>query len=201
MFLERGFESSHEAVRDWEWRFAPLIAEQLRRRRRGKAGRSWYTDETYLKVGGKWCYLYRTVDSNGIIVEFMLRPTRDAVSAKRFFRKALLARHTTPLRVINVDKNPSYPKAVSKLGKKGTSPPECEPRPVKYLNNRIEQDHRFIKWRVNPGMGFWAFDTAWRTLQRNEAMHQLRKGQIRGTSRQDIRSQVRFVHTAFVLAA
>lgn len=82
-------------------------------------------------------YLYRAVDSNGSTVAFMLSPSRDAVSAKRFFRKALRARHTVAPRVINVDKNPSYPKAVKKLQKKSTLPKECELRPVKYLNNLI----------------------------------------------------------------
>src|SRR5947209_12713330 len=65
MFLVRGFEFTHEAIRDWEARFAPLITEQLRSRRRGKAGRSWYVDETYVKVSGKWCYLYRAIDRDG----------------------------------------------------------------------------------------------------------------------------------------
>jgi len=90
---------------------------------------------------------------------------------------------------------------VGKLKKKGTLPPGCQLRPVKYLNNLIEQDHRFIKRRVNPGMGFWSFDTAWRTLQGYEAMNQLRKGQIKGTTKGDISSQVRFVTAAFGLAA
>ena len=158
-------------------------------------------DETYIKVKGKWMYLYRAVDSDGNTVEFMLSPTRDAVSAKRFFRKALRAQHTVPPRVINVDKNPAYPKAVGKLKRKGTLPPECKLRPVKYLNNLIEQDHRFIKRRVNPGMGFSSFDTAWRTLQGYEATNQLRKGQVQGTTRGDIQSQIRFVSAAFGLAA
>ena len=146
-------------------------------------------------------YLYRAVDSNGNTIEFMLSSTRDALSAKRFFRKALRARHTVAPRVINVDKNPSYPKAVGKLQKKGTLPESCELRPIKYLNNLIEQDHRFIKRRVNPGMGFWSFDTAWRTLQGYEATNQLRKGQIQGTTKGDINSQVRFVSAAFGLVA
>ena len=146
-------------------------------------------------------YLYRAVDSHGDTVEFMLSPGRDAVSAKRFLRKALRSRHAVPPRVINVDRNPSYPKAVGKLKKKGVLPKGCKLRPVKYLNNLIEQDHRFIKRRVNPGMGFWSFDTAWRTLQGYEATNQLRKGQVQGTTKGDIRSQIRFVSTAFGLAA
>ena len=109
-------------------------------------------DETYVKVKAQWMYLYRALDSDGATVEFMLSPTRNATSAGyplgAFFRKALRARHTVAPRVINVDKNPSYPKAVGKLKRKGTLPPGCELRPVKYLNNLVEQDHRFIKRRV-----------------------------------------------------
>lgn len=146
-------------------------------------------------------YLYRAVDSDGATVEFMLSPTRNTQAAKRFFRKALRARHTTPPRVINVDRNPSYPKAVSKLKRKGTLPRGCALRPIKYLNNLVEQDHRFIKRRTNPGMGFASFDTAWRTLQGYEATNQLRKGQVKGTTRGDINSQVRFVERAFGLTA
>ncbi len=146
-------------------------------------------------------YLYRAVDSEGNTIEFMLSLTRNGQDAKRFFRKALRAKHTVPPRVSNVDKNPAYPKAVGKLMKKGTLPQGCKLRPVKYLNNLVEQDHLFIKRRVNPGMGFWSFYTAWRTLQGYEATNQLRKGQVRGTTKGDIRSQVRFVSTAFGLAA
>jgi len=145
-------------------------------------------------------YSYRAVGSIGSTVEFMLSATRDATSAKRFFRKALRAHHNTAPRVINVDRNPAYPKAVDKLKKKGTLPQGCTLRPVKYLNNLIEQDHRFIKRRVNPGMGFWSSETAWRTLQGYEAMHQLRKGQIQSTSKGDIHSQIRFMLMAFELA-
>src|SRR3954465_1377914 len=127
--------------------------------------------------------MYRAVDSNGDTVEFMLSPQRDAVSAKCFFRKALRNRQIVPPRAINVDRHPAYPKAIGKLKKKGTLPPDCQLRPVKYLNNLIEQDHRFIKRRTNPGMGFWSIDTAWRTIQGYEATNQLRKGQVQGTTR------------------
>jgi IS6 family transposase len=90
---------------------------------------------------------------------------------------------------------------VDKLKRKGTLPSGCELRPVKYLNNLVEQDHRFIKRRTNPAMGFRSFDTAWRTLQGYEAAHHLRKGQVKGTTKADIKSQIRFVSTAFGLVA
>ena len=197
---ERGLSVDHTTIYRWVQRYAPTLEKKCRARLK-TTNDSWRVDETYIRVKGQWMYLYRAVDSNGNTVEFMLSPTRDAVSSKRFSRKGLHGRHTTDPRVINVDRNPSHPKAVGKLKKKGTLLSGCEPRPIKCLDNLIEQEHRFIKRSVNPGMDFWSFDTAWRTLQGYEAMHQLRKGQIQGTIRSDINSQVRFVSTAFGLAA
>jgi len=84
MFLERGFEFTHEAVRDWEARFAPLIADQLRAKRRGLARRSWYVDETYVNVKGKWCDLYRAIDRDGNLVDSLLSEKRDMEAAQRF---------------------------------------------------------------------------------------------------------------------
>jgi putative transposase len=69
MFLERGFEFTHEAVREWETRFAPLVADRLRAKRKGQAGRSWHVDETYIQVAGKWKYLYRAIDREGNLVD------------------------------------------------------------------------------------------------------------------------------------
>src|SRR3712207_5095456 len=86
MFLERGFVFTHETVRDWEARFAPLLGERLRAKRRGHAGRSWYVDETYLKVNGRWCYLYRAIDRDGTLVDARLSETRDMEGAQQFFR-------------------------------------------------------------------------------------------------------------------
>src|SRR3954454_8044800 len=200
MMAERGLSVDHTTIYRWVQHFAPIVERKCRAKLKTTSD-SWRVDETYVKVKGQWMYLYRAVDSAGNTVEFMLSPTRDGQAAKRFFRKALRARHTAVPRVINVDKNPSYPKAVNKLKRKGTLPPGCELRPIKYLNNLIEQDHRFLKRRVNPGMGFWSFDTAWRTIQGYEATNQLRKGQVKGTNKGDIRSQNRFVSRAFGLAA
>jgi putative transposase len=91
LFLLRGYTFTHEAMREWEERFAPLLAGQLRRQRQGKIGRRWYVDETYLKVKGKWCYLYRAIDRNGNLLDSMLSATRDIMAAQQFFRVPLVS--------------------------------------------------------------------------------------------------------------
>jgi transposase-like protein len=113
MMAERGLSVDHTTIYRWVQRYAPVLEKHCRARLK-PTNDSWRVDETYIKVKGQWMYLYRAVDSKGNTVEFMLSPTRNAQAAKRFFRKALQARHMVPPRVINVDRNPSYPKAVSK---------------------------------------------------------------------------------------
>ena len=90
LLLQRGFEVSHETIRVWEYRFAPLISENLRAKRRGKAGRSWYLDETYIKVNGRWRYLYRAIDREGNLLDSMLSEHRDKHAARRFLRRLLV---------------------------------------------------------------------------------------------------------------
>ena len=104
-------------------------------------------------------YLYRAVDSVGNTLEFLLSPTRDAVAAKQFFQKTLEASHTVSPCVITVDKNAAYPKAFNELKEDDVVLQRCELRQIKYLNNIIEQDHRFIKRLVKPGLGFFSFET------------------------------------------
>src|SRR5436189_6382528 len=111
------------------------------------------------------------------------------------------APHTVTPRVINVDKNAAYPKALDTLKANQQLPPACDLRQVKYLNNLIEQDHRFIKRRTRPGLGFFAFDTAQRTLRGYETMNMLRKGQIKGVDKGDILAQVHLINSLFGLAA
>src|SRR6185437_11301148 len=102
MFLIRGFVFSYEAVRDWEAKLTPALAEDLRRRRRGKVGRSWYVDETYIRVRGGWRYLYRAIDRAGALVDVMLSEHRDLAAAKAFFRSAKAVTGVTPDRVTTV---------------------------------------------------------------------------------------------------
>jgi transposase, IS6 family len=145
---------------------------------------SWRVDETYLKVKKGWMYLHRAVDSKGNTLEFLLSQTYDA-AAIQFFQRTLGSAHTVSPRVITVDKNAAYPKAISALKATGELPASCDLRQVKYLNNIVEQDHRFIKRRVKPGLGFFSFETAWRTLQGNELMNMVRKGQMCGVEKGD----------------
>jgi len=145
-------------------------------------------------------YLYRAVDSQGNTLELLLSPTRDAQAAKRFLSKALAALHTSTPRVITGDKNAAYPKAFKELKAERILPDPCELRQNKYLNNLIEQDHRFIKRLVKLGMGFFSFETAWQTVQGYEAMHMRRSGQIHGVEKGDSRKQVAFIASLFGVA-
>ena len=154
MFLERGITFTYEAVREWERRFAPLITEQLRIKRRGRAGQSWCVDETYVRVKGKWCYLYRAIDTDGNLVDSRLSEKRDMEAAQRFFKQALAIVDQAPERVIT-DGHTSYPRAVRE-----TLGDQVLHRTSKYLNNRLEQDHRGVKQRYYPMHGFGSFDSA-----------------------------------------
>jgi IS6 family transposase len=154
-----------------------------------------------VKVKGAWMYLSRAVDSAGNTLEVLLSATRDTTAAKRFFAKALGAAHTAVPRVITVDKNAVYPKALGELKAEGTIPHHSELRQVKYLNHLVEQDQRFIKRLVKPGLGFGAFETAWRTLQGYEVMHMIRKGQMKGGGRGAVTSQVSFIASLFGVGA
>jgi putative transposase len=118
MFLIRGYTFTHEAVRTWEARFAPLLTAHLKAKCRGQAGKSWYVDETDIKVNGQWHYLYRAIDRNGNLVDTMLSPTRDLAAARVFFKQATATVRYKPDRV-TTDKHGSSPRAIRQiLGRK-----------------------------------------------------------------------------------
>lgn len=162
---------------------------------------SWRVDETYIRVQGRWCYLYRAIDSTGATIDFLLSALRDAVAAKRLFRKALAdPAHPQP-RVINTDQARIYDPAIAAVKQEGTLRRRCRHRPVQYLNNVLEQDHRALKRRLKAKQGFRKFHAARRTLEGYEAMQMIRKGQARWISVSDVSQQIRFIHKLFDLAA
>ena len=163
LFPGRHFED----VTVWRWvqHYAPVLNQRLRRELR-RPNRSWGVDETYVRVAGKWAYLYRAIDSSGDTIDFMLSPKRDLTAAKLFLRLALSGTGGIRPRVIN-----------------------------------FEQDHRFIKKRMAASLWFRSTEGALRTIDGYEAMHQIRKGQIRWLSQGDVVGQHRFIHTLFGIAA
>jgi putative transposase len=178
MFLERGFEFTHEAVREWEARFAPLLADHLRAKRRGQAGRSWYVDETYVNGKGKWCYLYRAIDRDGNLVDSMVSEKRNMEAAKRFFKQAVELVGHAPERV-TTDGHDSYPRAIRE-----TLGSDVLHRTNRYLNNRLEQDHRGIKQWYYPMRGFGSFTSASRFCRAFDEVRQFFR--VRTTMKQKI---------------
>ena len=197
---ERGVEVDHSTINRWVLKYAPELDKRIRPPLK-LTNDSWRVDETYIQIKGVWKYLYRAVDSQGSTLDFMLSAKRDGKAAARFFRKVLKANHVTQPRVINVDKNAAYPVAMETLKSEQTLAPETQLRQVKYLNNRIEQDHRNIKRIVKPMLGFKSFHSARRTLSGIEAMKMICKGQVEGVETGDVRSQVEFVSQLFGVVA
>lgn len=162
---------------------------------------SWRVDETYIKVNGEWKYLYRAVDSEGNTLDFMLSARRNKEAAHRFFKKVLKRNYNKQPRVINVDKDKAYPPATRELKEEKILNNNSELRQVKYLNNRIEQDHRGIKKITKAGLGYQSFHTAWRTIRGIETMHMISKGQVENVSKGDSVSEKEFIESLFGIAA
>jgi len=159
MLSERGFEITNETLRLWVKLLAPEITTVLRKYRRGKCGKSWYIDETYIKIKGKNRYVYRAIDRAGNLVDCMVSAKRDMEAARRFFKRAVSVTGVVPDRA-TTDGHSSYPKAIKKeLGKSVLH------RYNRYLNNYTEQSHRNLKQRYYPMRGFGNFYSAYRVCR------------------------------------
>ena len=141
-------------------------------------GRSWRADETYVKIRGEWCYLYRAVDRAGRTVDFRLSPRRDVAAAKAFFRKAVKSQQRAP-QTITLDGYAASHRAVRELKADRSLSADTKLRSSKYLNNLIEQDHRGVKQRIAVMLGFKGFRNAAITIAGIELPHRIRKGQFR----------------------
>jgi IS6 family transposase len=200
MMQERGLGVDHSTVFRWVQRYAPEINKRVRQHLK-MSGASYRVDETYIKVGKTCKYLYRAVDKEGNTIEFMLSARRDVPAAKRFFKKLMWAEHRRLPFSISVDKNAAYPEAFSTSQAEKTVPQDCKLRRVKYLNNVIEQDHRFVKKKVRASQCFKSFHTAERTLEGIEAINMIRKGQVKRLAASDAMGKARFVASLFQIAA
>jgi transposase, IS6 family len=200
MMRERGLDVDHSTVFRWVQRYAPEINKRIRPHLK-MSGTSYRVDETYIKVGKSCKYLYRAVDKEGQSIEFMLSAKRDVSAAKRFFKKVMRAEHRRLPFSISVDKNAAYPEAFNASQEERIVPEDCLLRRVKYLNNVIEQDHRFIKKKVRASQCFKSFHTAERTLEGIDALNMIRRGQVKRLAGSDAQGQAKFVLRLFQVAA
>jgi len=173
---ERGLTISHTTILRWVLQYSPIINRRIRKHLKPTSD-SWRVDETFIKISGKWCYLYRAVDSEGATIDFWISTNRDKKSAKKFFNKALKSNHNNIPRVITTDKYYTYEVLIDELIYGGKLPCKTQHRQIKYLNNIVEQDHRFIKRKVKPMLGFKNFKSACSTISGIETMHMLHKNQ------------------------
>jgi len=173
MMAERGVAIDHSTIHRWAIKMLPVLAAVCRRRKR-PVGRSWRMDETYVKVGGQWKYLYRAVDRDGDTIDLLLRAKRDHAAARAFFERAIDL-YGVPEK-ITIDKSGSNTAAITSMQADSGLP--IQMRQSKYLNNLVEQDHRAVKRITRPMLGFKSFRCARILIAGIETMHMIRKGQL-----------------------
>jgi transposase-like protein len=183
MMAERGISVDHATVGRWVVRYSPELLERFNLQKRA-VSRKWHIDETYIKVRGRWMYLYRAIDSHGDTVEFWFSERRNLAAAKRFLSKAL-KRHGRPERIV-IDGSQTNREAILSCDTtdrlQDRSRRKLKPiriRQSAYLNNRIEQDHRAVKRRVRPMLGFKSMASARAIIGGIELVHMMRKGQAK----------------------
>jgi transposase-like protein len=199
MMQERGVSVDPSTIFRWVQRYAPEIEKRVRRYQRHRSG-SWRVDETYVRIGGKWKYLFRAVDKHGQLIDFMLSDRRNTRAAYRFLRKAVKTMSDYPPESITTDKLASYPKAIRRLQAEGVLPKEVVHRTSKYLNNIIEADHGALKRVIRPTRGFQSMKTGYATIKGFEVMRMIRRGHC-DLTQPGVTGEVRLINQLFGLAA
>jgi transposase-like protein len=199
MMSERSVSVSPSTIFRWVQRYAPEIEKRIRPYQGPRSG-SWRVDETYVRVGGRWRYLFRAVDKHGRLIASKLSSRRDTGAAYRFLRKALRAMSDDPPSSITTDKLASYPKAILRLQSEGLLPNDVKYRTSKYLNNILEADHGALKRVIRPTRGFQSMKTAAATLTGFEIMRMIRRGHCIQRERRAT-GEIRLVNQLFGLAA
>ena len=200
MMLERGLTINHTTPYRWVQQYAPALDKKMRPYLK-QTNSSWHCDETYVKIKSHWHYLYRAIDRCGNTLDWMLSKKRNKKAAKNFFKKILSNNHCKKPRTITVDKNKAFPPAVIELKIEHEFASNCKLQRIKYLNNIQEQDHRFIKRMIKNNQWFQSFNTAKNTIAGFEAMHMIKKGQIRYIAANDPIAQKQFIERLFGIAA
>ena len=176
LLAERGIFVDHSTIHRWVVEYSPKLLKKFHKCKK-KIHKSWRMNETYIKVKGKWHYLYRAVDKLGQTIDIYLSKRRDTASAKLFFQRAF--RSSGVPEKVNIDKSGSNTAALKAMNEGFKSKDKVLIRQNKYLNNLVEQDHRFIKKKVKPMLGFFSLKSARATLAGIELHHMLRKRQFK----------------------
>jgi transposase-like protein len=176
MMADRGISLAHTTILRWVQHYLPEFEKRWKRYARSVGG-SWRMDETYIKVRGRWVYLYRAVDKAGWTVDFFLSRNRDVNAAKGFLRRAM--KHTRKPTKITLDAYAASHRAVREMKENGEVPQRVKVRSSQYLNNLIEQDHRRVKQRIRPMLGFKRFDNAAVAISGIELAEKIKKGQFK----------------------
>tara|TARA_B110000003_G_C16488413_1_gene472450 strand:+ start:69 stop:770 length:702 start_codon:yes stop_codon:yes gene_type:complete len=174
---DRGIKVDHSTLHDWVIKYTKLFEKNIHKKK-SKVNGSWRMDETYIKVKGKWKYLYRAVDKYGDTIDFLLTAHRDTKSAVRFLKRAM--KHNGTPTIITIDGSHANKSAIEEVNKKLNVADEnkIKIRQTKYLNNIVEQDHRGIKRIYKHMLGFNNFHTAHHTLRGIEMVRMIKKGQF-----------------------
>lgn len=187
---ELGINVTHTTIMRWVLEYSPIIDQKVRKHLKS-TNDSWRMDETYIRIKGKNAYLYRAVDSDGKTIDFYVSEFRDKVAAKTSFKKALNASHNNQLRVITTNQYAATESAIYEMQTDGVISKKTELRKIKYLNNIIEQDHRFIIEKLMLCF-FNSLKTAENTICGIEIMHMIKKGQIDGS--QNVLFEVKLIN-------
>jgi transposase-like protein len=199
MMQERGVEVDASTIFRWVQRYAPELEKRIRRYQ-GYRSSSWRVDETYVKVGGQWKYLFRAVDKYGRLIDFMLLDRRDTRAAHSFLGKAVKTMCNWPPHSITTDKLGSYPKAIRRLQREGKLSQDTEHRTSKYLNNIIEADHGGLKRMIRPTRGFQTMRTASATIKGFEVMRMIRRRHCL-LCKPKVAGEIQFINKLFDVAA
>jgi transposase, IS6 family len=199
MMQERGVNVDPSTLFRWVQRYAPELEKRVRGHQGCRSG-SWRVDETYVRVGGRWKYLFRAVDKHGQLIDFMLSDRRNTRAAYRFLRKVLKTMSDYPPSSVTTDKLASYPKAIRRLQSEGHLAHHVVHRTSKYLNNIIEADHGALKRVIRPTRGFRSMKTARATIKGFEVMRMIRRGHC-ALTQPGVTGEVRLIGKLFGLAA
>jgi transposase-like protein len=182
LLCERGIEVDHVTIYRWVQTFTPEFIDAARPARHS-AGDRWFVDETYVKVSGRWCYLYRAIDQHGQVIDVLLSRRRNAAAARMFFARVMRF-GPTPVEV-TTDRAPAYPRVIDEYI------PSARHVVEQYANNPIEADHGRLKSRLRPMRGLKRLASA-RTIAAGHAFVQnLRRGHYAITTDLSVHDRVR----------